>query len=564
MNPTENKTKGLPEICFLHEKKEIEIDGATSVSQFIQLIKRGEVLVSLSVEKVTDTETKETSRQEKSPQFQLIAGDNVEESPDGRLLTSTTTGFPHLSIKKSGKNNRLGVEVTPLIRVSEDKMQVFLNLFSSVKNERRVSKADIDEELAEKKILSAIDEQLIEESLNTLHESGKPIMDIIIARGMLPVNGDNAFLRFEKEIGPIAGKVLGNGSIDFRDRRLFVGVDEGELIATKISATAGTPGINVYKEKISQKEGTDITVKVSDDAVYSQEKNEVRAAKAGILSVVNENNIKVSAKQIFSGDVDYSTGHIKSNDSVEIRGSVLPDFNVKTKGDVLVGGNVQAASIMSRGNTVISGGIVGKKSRLRARGDIDINFVEGGRVTAGGTIVIRKQAYYCRLSAVGDIRCHEKSRIVGGIIACSGSFSGGDIGAPNAEPAVISVGVDRKQYKKYLKIRKKIRELKKRILVNEVRCGTKEKKSGKLVTMETKLDELQNALSQLDLATDLTPLLSNSSCNVEHAVEIVIQGEVFAGTRLRIGNFKRVLDKDYSKVKCIWDRTINEISIISL
>ncbi len=562
MNPTEDKTKGLPEIRFLHERKKIEVDETTSISEFVQIIQRGKVLVSRPVEKATATE--KASGQEKSPQFQLIAGDNVELSPDGRLLTSTITGFPHISIKKNGNKNHLRVEVTPLIWVSEDKMQVLLNLFPSVEGERRISKSDIDEELDEQRILSPIDEQLIEESLTTLHEMNKPMKDILIARGMLPVNGDNAFLRFEKEIGPIAGNVLGDGSIDFRDRRLFIGVDEGELIATKIPATAGSPGINVYKEKISQKEGIDINVKVLDDAVFSQEKLEVRAAKAGILSVVNENNIKVSAKQIISGDVDYSTGHIKSNDSVEIRGSVLPDFRVKTKGDVYVSGNVQAASIMSRGNTVISGGIVGKKSRIRARGDIDINFVEGGRVTAGGTIVIRKQAYYCRLSAVGDIRCHERSRIVGGILACSGSFSGGDIGAPNAKPAVIAVGVDRKQYKKYLKIRKKMRELKKRKLVNEARCGTKDKKSGKFVTLETELDELQNALSQFDLATDLSPLLPDNSCNIEHAVEIVIHGEVFAGTRLRIGNLTRILDKDYSKVKCIWDRTLDDIAIRSL
>ncbi len=564
MDQTENKPKESPQIRFLHESKEIENDGVVTASESFQLVKRDKILVSLPEEEVTSGETEKASEQDKGMQFQLIAADNVQVSQDGRLLTSTATGFPHISIERHGKNSRLRVEITPLITVSEDKMQAILNIFPSGEGKRGVRKEDIYEELAAQKILVGIDEELLKESLNILHTNGKPLMAIIIARGMLPVNGENAYLRFEMEIGPIAGKVMGDGSIDFRDRRLFIGVDEGELIATKVSATTGTPGVNIYKEKIAQKEGMDINVKVSDDAVYSPDKQEVRAAKAGILSVVNESSIKVSAKQVISGDVDFSTGNIESNDSVEIRGSVLPDFRVKARGDVHIGGNVQAASIISRGNTVISGGIVGKKSRLRSRGDIDIGFVERGRVTAGGTIVIQKQAYYCRLSAVGDIRCHEGSRILGGILACSGSFSGGDIGAPNAEPAVIAVGVDRKQYKKYQRLRKKIHRLEENKLAKDARHGTSKKKSGKLVKLATKLGELQNTLSKFDLATDLSSLLPDGSYNVEHDVEIVIHGEVFAGTRLRIGNCKRILDKEYSSVKCVWDRSLNEISIKSL
>ncbi len=557
MGQTEYKLKGSPQICFLHESKEITNDGVTTVSECIELVKRNKTLVSLP-------EDGATSEQGKGPQCQLIAGDNVEVSQDGLLLTSTTTGFPHLSIKGHGKNSQLRVEVTPLLKISEDKTHVILNIFPSVEGKRGVRREDIYEELTDQKILVGIDEQLMEESLNILQANGKPLMDIIIARGMLPVNGENAYLRFEMEIGPIAGKVMGDGSIDFRDRRLFIGVDEGELIATKIPATTGTPGVNVYKEKIAQKEGTDINVKVSDDAVYSPEKQEVRAAKAGILSVVNENRIKVSAKQVISGNVDFSTGNIESSDSVEVRGSVMPDFRINTKGDVHINGNVQAASIISRGNIVITGGIVGKKCRLRARGDLDIGFVERGRVAAGGTIVIRKQAYYCRLSAVSDIRCHEKSRVIGGILASSGSFSGGNIGAPNAEPSVIAVGVDRKRYKNYRKLRKKIRILEEKKTVIDARHGTVQKKSGKLFKLATELDELQNTLSQFNLATDLSPLRADSSCNIEHAVEIVIHGEVFAGTRLRIGNFKRVLDKNYYSVKFTLDRYTNEISIQSI
>ena len=56
-------------------------------------------------------------------------------------------------------------------------------------------------------------------------------------------------------------------------------------------------------------------------------------------------------------------------------------------------------------------------------GDIDVPFVEQASITAGGTVIIRKQAYYSRVFAGGDIHCQEGSKVMGGII-----MAGRDIG----------------------------------------------------------------------------------------------------------------------------------------
>ena len=50
------------------------------------------------------------------------------------------------------------------------------------------------------------------------------------------------------DVGPVAGKLMGDGSIDFRERRMFIGVNKGELIATKVLATS--PG-DLIKDRIS-------------------------------------------------------------------------------------------------------------------------------------------------------------------------------------------------------------------------------------------------------------------------------------------------------------------------
>ncbi len=525
---------------FVQEKRHLEIAGVTVESERVQRVKSEQLLVSLS--------------EQSGQQNVLIAGDNVELSRDGRSLFSTLTGYPFVHIVLEREKYTVNCSVVRLVTVSTDGMRAMVNLYPPVKNEMKLTVEELLEEVALHKIRFGIDRPLLEENLRKLHEKGQPLKDRIVASGLLPIDGEDAFLRFEMEVGPVAGKVMGDGSIDFRERRMFIGVNKGELIATKVLATPGTPGTNVLGEILPAKKGKDIVVKVSDDALYFEETHEVRATQAGILSIVNDTSVKVSAKLKIDGDVDFSTGNILSNDSVEISGSVLPNFSVKTRGDVRIGGNVQAATVRSRGNIVVTTGVSGKSCRMKANGDVDINFVGRAKISAGGTIVIRKEAYYCKLLAVGDIRCAEESRVAGGVLACSGSFSGGNVGTPNAKPAVIAAGVDKKQYKRYLKIQKKIRDLEGKENAGKVRYGENEEqspKAQKMKKMKKKLEKLRKEMSQLNLENK----------GQRYSAEIAVHGVLFSGTHLRIGNVQKVVDEDCCKVRCKVNRKLGEIEI---
>ena len=240
---------------------------------------------------------------------------------------------------------------------------------------------------------------------------------------------------------------------------MFVSVEEGQLIATKIKETKGIPGKTVLGQEIPQKEGHDITVRVSEDALYNEEDRTVRALKAGVVSIVKDNTIKVSSKQTISGDVDFNTGNIYSKNAVEIGGSVKQDFVVAVRGDVLIGGDVQSATISSHGNLVVKGGIVGAASNVNIRGDVDLNFIEKGTVHAGGNVLIRKSSYYSTIIADGNITGDQKTKIVGGVLVCSGSLIVGDIGSSTASPASITVGTDVKRYQHYQELHRKVIEL---------------------------------------------------------------------------------------------------------
>ncbi len=549
MNPSQKKSNTLLQQHFIGEKVETEVDGVIVERTNIQRVERGQLLVSLVAEK-----SPPAAGEKGDLSNILVAGEHVELSDQGTELYASMAGYPFVKTVTDGDSCTVSCLVLPIIKVSADGMRVMLNIFPPLRKETMVTVDDLLEEMAEQKIVFGIDRRLLEEKLDRFRTEKTALKGIVVGRGVLPVAGEDGYLRFETEIGPIAGKIMGDGSIDFRERRLFVGVNEGELIATKVLPTPGTPGTNVFGEAIAAKSGKDIQVKVSDGARYLEEKHEVRAARSGILCVVNNREIKVTAKLMISGDVDYTTGNIICQDGLEVSGSILPDFNVKTRGDVRICGNVQAASVRSWANVVVSGGVTGKKSRIRARGDVDVHFVGRAKITAGGNIIIRKEAYYCRLLADGDVHGDERSRIVGGVVACGGSFRGGVVGGPNAEAAVIAVGVDKKQYSRLLKLQKKISELEEKKAKDRRRYGGDKMYDSPLLRVNKRLEKLQKDLRGLTMATEEKDPFIDSA-------EIVCHGIIYAGTRLRIGGAKKTLERDYTGIRCVVGHAGNEIVI---
>ena len=101
----------------------------------------------------------------------------------------------------------------------------------------------------------------------------------------------------------------------------------GQIIATKVAFTIGSSGIDIEGNEISANPGKDLVVKVSDDASYNEEDQTIRATESGILSVVNNDSIRVMSKHLIQGDINYETGNIRSQNAVEITGRIT-SYNV--------------------------------------------------------------------------------------------------------------------------------------------------------------------------------------------------------------------------------------------
>lgn len=482
-----------------------------------------------------------------SPTIQVVSpGEHVSLIERTQQIVALASGYPVIERTTKGLVEQLTVSIERLITVTPDKMLALLHLKPPPTGQALPALVTIEQVMEEERVVSGRRPEAIAECLARCAAELLP-QQAVVALGTLPVNGTDAWLRFEMDVGALPGRELEDGSIDFRDRNMFVGVDKDQLIAVRVPATPGTPGQDVFGEQTMPQAGRDLVVKVADDASYDQVSGEIRASRAGVLSVVSEHSIKVCALQVISGDVGFETGNVISRNALEIKGSVQPKFKVNALGDILIRGNIEKAQVRSDSSVVVQAGMLGDFAVIRARGDVDIQFIENGRIIAGGNILLRKNAYYCRLHAGGDLQCDPSSRVITSQMVAGGSITAGIIGSDNAEPCLVAAAVNPQQLHQMYELRR-VRE------VQSAAVEALQRKIGPLGEsdeMEELVETLyatERQLAELNLITpkDQEP----ADCGLAHAqgCTIVVKGKIFAGAEIRIGNSRMVLDMTMSSV----------------
>lgn len=553
-SPGSNRVKYFePTQHFISTRMQIGEDGTGDRIAVSELVHKGGLLISFE-----EFAKFQARGFEKQP---VKAGDNTYFSEDNNELYAAVPGYPRVdrfAPDEADGVETLVVSVEPLFRVTIDKMKATLAVHPPLPEGRSLVGEDLDQLLHEAGIVHGLDPEKIAAAKDYVRQGLQEFHAIVVASGQACGPSQDAFLEFLIEIGPIAGKLLKDGSIDFRERRVMVPVSEEEVLAMKIPASPGSAGVNVFGETIEAQAGKDIVVKTSGDVVFDPETNQVRATAGGVLSVVRGSVINVSSRKKIEGDIDFATGNVESKNCLVIKGSVQPGFLVKADGDIEIGGTVSSATVESLANVVIKSGVTGQKTRISADGDVDILFIEQGRIDCGGTCVVRKQAYYSTIHAGGDIRCRKDSTVVGSEMVAAGSMSFGDVGSEKANPLLLAAGVIPERLDIYREMTRNLSEMQSEI-IQQLQMGGG--RSRKLRQMEREVEEVKVKLKRMNMIPG-SGLYSragaaedggftNEETSDEYSIDlrditIEVQGSIQAGTTIQIGNRTMLLDKTIS------------------
>ena len=233
-------------------------------------------------------------------------------------------------------------------------------------------------------------ERLTELEAGTLTDFAIPV-----AEGTPAQPGQDANFEWAIEITDRKpGKVLEDGSIDFRERNLTTVVKEGDLIGKLIPPKQGVPGEDIFGSELIPPQPVNIEV-ITDSRISAEAEEDGSISFFAEIGggISSETQIKEkknnSSKRISIGiypisnienDVDYSTGNIDFNGDVVIGGSVQPQFSVRATGSVTIGGYVETGAYITAGKDIMikSGGVgaspeLGRSGRARMSRPVPIS-----------------------------------------------------------------------------------------------------------------------------------------------------------------------------------------------
>jgi len=242
--------------------------------------------------------------------------------------------------------------------------------------------------------------------------------ELIIAKANPPINGKDATIEEVLNIEPDSRPLLmENDKMDYKSIESYCTVNNGETIAIKHPLTKGSPGKSIHGEKLLPIPGKEVHFPAGENTIISEDKKRLLAYATGYL-YRSKYTINVGTTLVIDGDVDLTTGHVKYDGDLVIKGNVQPGFKVAASGNILIFGDVENADIWSRSGSVeIRKGVFGKDNcYVFAKHNIRLEFAGHSKLTAEKKIIFNKYLINCKSFAhEGIYSTNPESYIFGGI-----------------------------------------------------------------------------------------------------------------------------------------------------
>jgi uncharacterized protein len=234
-----------------------------------------------------------------------------------------------------------------------------------------------------------------------------PGKEYTIAEGILPVHGNDSIIKMY-ELEEAKPEVSDDGKVDFYELQLINRVKTGDWLGERIEATEGIPGKTIRGNEIPPVKGRKFPLlydRKTVQEIYDNNKTVLFSRINGAVCYTN-GQISVSNHLEIKGDVDLSTGNIKFDGYVTIKGTVLDGFSVEATKDIEINSDIGLGNIKyinsTEGSVFIKGGIASKgNSEIKAAKNIYMKFVDNTSVTCGGTAHI---GYYSISSTINAQR----------------------------------------------------------------------------------------------------------------------------------------------------------------
>jgi hypothetical protein len=254
--------------------------------------------------------------------------------------------------------------------------------------------------------------------------------------------------------------------------------------------------------------------------------------------------------------VDYSTGNLSMDGSLDIKGWIRSGFDVRASGDIKVGGGIEDSIVKADADIYINGGIIGSgEGRVHADGNLTARFFENARVHADGNIFVREDIMRSTVSAKGSIIVTVgKGRIKGGSVEAVKGIEANEIGSDAGVKTRVSVGTESKIRKSLAGATKRLADFKrKRDKIDMVLARYVKKYKNKALPKETtrKLDKLvklrrEMVRNETGMTKYRKELAQKMSETVVESVAVKVKNAVYFGTTVVVCGYVYHVTEDIS------------------
>lgn len=320
--------------------------------------------------------------------------------------------------------------------ITEDRMNAYVTL-ASPPLDQTYTVQEVINALQLNRVVSGIDQATVK----ALVEKESYNIRTLVACGIPCVNGENGFFEFffRREIshGP---KMLPDGSIDYRSMELAEMVNAGDRLVQYHPAVEGISGSNVLGNILNPYRGKDLPPLKGSGFTMTPDYLVYTALVSGKVELLN-NNLFVTNLLLIEGDTDNSTGDIRFNGDVVIKGSVNYGYSIYADGNVTVCGCVEAAKIVAGGNVILQNGMQGGgKGYIECTGNVSGKFFEQVHIVCGGSLSANS-IMHCNIKAEEQvILAGRHGIIVGGVTEAVGGINATVLGNIAEVKTKITVG----------------------------------------------------------------------------------------------------------------------------
>ena len=343
------------------------------------------------------------------------------------------------------------LSVVSPIWISSDAQEAHLVHLPQVREEPTPQSEWLLQALQLKRVTSGIDEVAIEKLCQATPAATEKCT-VVLAKGVPPVNGTDAYVKYDFDAEKRAGQVLEDGTIDFRERNVAISVQADALLGEVIAATEGQDGATVKGEQVAATDGQDKSFTAGQN-VRSESDGEALKFYAEIEGTANiaGETIEVLPMYTISGDLNYETGNIDLPTNVDIGGNVCSGFTVKAGGSVTIGGSVEnGASVNAKGDVIAAKGIFGADTKVVALGNVETKFIQNSTVMAQENITVGAYVINALARAGAEVKVEEgggprAGSIIGGEVIATKGIHAKLIGSADTDRTVVGIGPNAEQ-----------------------------------------------------------------------------------------------------------------------